>query len=144
MIIKCGVVRLSADAVIPEYSRDGDACFDITATDCDYLADGTWLCHTGLAFNIPDGYYMEIYSRSGHGFKHNVRLANCVGIIDQNFKGELMVKLTYDDPDSDYIPMPGHRIAQGIIKPVMRVEFTEDTDLSDSNRGSDGFGSSGH
>ena len=140
--VNCGVVLLNDQAVVPAYSRDGDACFDISASAVIFNGDDTVTCHTGLAFNIPEGWYMEVFSRSGHGFKHNTRLANCVAIIDQNYKGELIVKLSADR-GLDFIPEPEHRIAQGILKQRTKVKFIIENESTKSERGSDGFGSSG-
>lgn len=90
---------------------------------------------------------MLVFSRSGHGFKHDIRLANCTGIIDATFRGEVMVKLTCDAPDDDASPPykvnPGDRIAQAMIIPVERVAFTVVDELSETERGAGGLGSSG-
>jgi dUTP pyrophosphatase len=105
------------------------------------------VCGTGLAFDIPPGHVMLVFSRSGHGFKHDIRLANCTGIIDATYRGEVMVKLTCDAPDDDVSPPykvnPGDRIAQAMVLPVARVLFTVVDELSETERGAGGFGSSG-
>ena len=85
---------------------------------------------------------MLIYSRSGHGFKNDVRLANCVGVIDADYRGELMVKLTGDTYGQLTIK-PGDRIAQAMLVPVMKVHFKEVQELSETVRGAGGFGSTG-
>ncbi|MGN6704385.1 MAG: dUTP diphosphatase, partial [Burkholderiaceae bacterium] len=73
-------------AKLPEYATPGSACFDLfaacTVVDVDFCA----LIDTGLEFAVPDGHVMMIYSRSGHGFKHGVRLSNCVGVIDSDYR----------------------------------------------------------
>jgi dUTP pyrophosphatase len=88
-----------------------------------------------------------VYSRSGHGFKANTRLANCVGVIDCGYTGEVMVKLTMDDQflenELDLLVKPGDRIAQAMLIPVPRVEFEVVEQLSFSERGVGGFGSTG-
>ena len=86
---------------------------------------------------------MLVYSRSGHGFKHDTRLANCVGVIDSDYRGELMVKLTYDGAEDGPFIEPGDRIAQAMIVPVSQVSFDVVDELSDTVRGSGGFGSTG-
>ena len=99
---------------------------------------------TGLAFEIPDGYQIMIFSRSGHGFNHDSRLSNCVGIIDQDYKGEVKVRLSVDYPTKDLIIKHGDRIAQAQLVPVTKAAFHEVSELSDSERGTGGFGSTGH
>lgn len=85
---------------------------------------------------------MMVYSRSGHGFKSDVRLANCVGVIDSDYRGEVKVKLTNDG--NEYMQVnEGDRIAQAMIIPVEQVKFIEVAELSDTERGTGGFGSTG-
>lgn len=86
---------------------------------------------------------MMVYSRSGHGFKSDTRLANCVGVIDSDYRGELMVKLTYDGNECGELIQPGDRIAQAMIIPVEQVQFELADELSDTERGTGGFGSTG-
>lgn len=135
-------------AIIPQYATDGSACFDLHA----YIADGPEsvtdkypsLISTGLKFEIPEGHVMMIYSRSGHGFNHDVRLANCVGVIDSDYRGEVKVKLTNDSESYDGLWVAhGDRIAQAMIIPVQQVKFEEVSELSDTERGTGGFGSTG-
>jgi dUTP pyrophosphatase len=143
------VQRLTQTATLPTYGSDGAACFDLHADTIPGAPLGTALpagssldVGTGLAFEIPPGFCMRIYSRSGHGFKHGVRLANCVGVIDSDYRGEVRVKLTHDG-HRDLPVRRGDRIAQAEICPVFRVEFDEAETLSDTDRGSNGFGSTG-
>ena len=89
---------------------------------------------------------MLVFSRSGHGFNHAVRLANSVGVIDSDYRGEVKVKLACDDCPDDEPPLkinPGDRIAQAMVLPIPRVEFEEVTELSATARGQGGFGSTG-
>lgn len=151
-MIKVKIKKLHPDAIIPTYGTDGAACFDLYALKVDGLSiignvindDSPVICSTGLSFEIPPGYAMMVYSRSGHGFKQDIRLANCVGVIDSDYRGEVMVKLTCDLfkelPD---IIEPGDRVAQAMIIPVDRVEFEAVVELSDTERGAGGFGSTG-
>ncbi len=102
--------------------------------------------NTGLAFEVPEGYVMMVYSRSGHGFKNGVRLANCVGVIDSDYRGELLVKLTKDVTSFNSNPFPiknGDRIAQAMLIPVPQVTFTQVSELSETKRGDGGGGSTG-
>jgi dUTP pyrophosphatase len=132
--VKIKIKKLSQEAVIPTYSRVGDAGMDITATSVAY----------GLAIEIPEGYVGMLFPRSSI-HKKNQRLSNCVGVLDSNYRGE--VKAIFDEIGQ--IPQPsanlywkGDRIMQLIILPIPHVEFEEVTELSDSNRGNNGFGSS--
>lgn len=142
------VQRLSPDVQMPEYATDGSACFDIHAYmpyNCQPIT--IWdsgIINTGLAFEVPEGHVMLVYSRSGQGFKHNVRLANCVAVIDSDYRGELMIKLTNDSPNNDYFEFKhGDRIAQAMIVPIPKVELLEVKELSNTARGTGGLGSTG-
>lgn len=145
--MKLKIKKLHPDAVVPQYATDGSACFDLHAV----IKTGELACvmpdiprvfETGLAFEIPEGHAMLIFSRSGHGFKNDVRLANCVGVIDSDYRGEVAVKLT-SDTGKGLTVWRGDRIAQAMVIPVDRVEFEEVVELSDTERGSGGFGSTG-
>jgi len=88
MMINLKVKRLTDTAKLPTYAHDGDACFDLYADDVNETHGGTvFTCDTGLSVEVPQGYAMMIYSRSGHGFKNNMRLANCVGVLDSGYRG---------------------------------------------------------
>ena len=142
--MKVKVKRLYDSAALPTYATDGSGCFDIYTMlngDTDYNEPHTY--STGLAFEIPEDHVMLIFSRSGHGFKNDVRLSNCVGVIDSDYRGELKVKLTCDKIGWGLEVNAGDRIAQGMIIPVAKVSFEEVSDLSDTERGTKGFGSSG-
>ena len=134
------IKKLHPDAVLPTYATPGAACFDLYASSI----QRNDVFGTGIAVEVPPGYAMKVYSRSGHGFKYGARLANCVGIIDSDFRGEVMVKLAFDN---DRLPLPtirvGDRIAQAMIEPAPQVEFVEVDELSDTERGTGGFGSTG-
>lgn len=141
------VKKLTNDAILPTYATDGSACFDIyTSSSGDVFESETF--ETGLSFEIPNDHLMLVFSRSGHGFKNDVRLANCVGVIDSDYRGELKVKLTNDNPNKysrlNWMTVEkGDRIAQGIVLPYERVQFNEVEELSESVRGKNGFGSTG-
>lgn len=142
---KLKVKRLTDTAKLPTYAyaRDGNVCFDLYVDDVNETHGGkVFTCDTGLSVEVPQGYAMMIYSRSGHGFKNNMRLANCVGVLDSGYRGPVMVKLTCDR-QIQYVPKVGDRIAQAMLIPVPVVTFEEVTELSDSERGEGGFGSSG-
>lgn len=129
--------RVHEDAQPPFYASEGAAAFDLVAVSRDGNVFGT-----GLAFDIPEGYALFIFSRSGHGFKHNTRLSNCVGLVDADFVGEVKVKLTRDDDKPLNVEI-GDRIAQAVLMPAPQVELVETTKLKETNRGEKGFGSTG-
>lgn len=129
--------RVHEDAQPPFYASEGAAAFDLVAVSRDGNVFGT-----GLAFDIPEGYALFIFSRSGHGFKHNTRLANAVGVIDADYTGEVKVKLTRDDDEPLSVEI-GDRIAQAVLMPAPQVELVETTQLKETNRGEKGFGSTG-
>jgi dUTP pyrophosphatase len=140
------IKKLHPDAIIPQYQTDGAACFDLHAiTDfqtvfvCSEVAK---TFRTGLAFEVPVGQVLLIFSRSGHGFRNDTRLANCVGVIDSDYRGEVQVRLKCDG--MSYLEVKqGDRIAQAMLVQVPRVELVEVEELSDTARGASGFGSTG-
>lgn len=150
------IKKLHPDAKTPVYATAGAGCFDLHALDVDgYYILGSnvhqgspIVCRTGLAFEIPPGWVMLIFSRSGHGFNNDTRLANCVGVIDSDYRGEVRVKLTSDDfsEDDRKLPLfvkPGDRIAQAMLERAERVTFNVVEALSPTERGEGGFGSTG-
>lgn len=137
------IVKTHPDAVIPQYATSGAACFDISSVaGGEVPAKQSYTFDTGLQFEIPDEHVMMVYSRSGHGFKHGVRLINCVGVLDSDYRGNLFVKLS-NDSDLSFTVTAGDRIAQAMIIPVFTVGFTVCDELSDTARGAGGFGSTG-
>lgn len=138
------VKKLKDNAQVPTYATGGSACFDIYAClDSPMVVTIGTKISTGLAFEIPEGHVMLVYSRSGHGFKNGVRLSNCVGVIDSDYRGELMVALTRDDTRDSFIVNTGDRIAQGMIVPTYMVNFVLVDILKETDRGNSGFGSTG-
>ena len=142
MILK--IKKLHEDAKIPHYATSGAACFDLSAIESSNVEScDNATFSTGLAFEVPEGYVLLIYSRSGHGFKNDIRLANCTGVIDSDYRGEVKVKLT-NDGAIGYKINAGDRIAQAMLIPVPKVELMAVTELSDTERGTGGFGSTGN
>lgn len=142
--MKLKVKLISQNARMPIFSTEGAACFDLytTSTQQNTVTSMTpVVLGTGLAFEMPTDHVMLVFSRSGHGFKNDVRLANCVGVIDSDFRGELKVKLSSDG--MPYTVAPGERIAQAMIIKKPSVVFEQVEELSDTNRGKAGFGSTG-
>lgn len=129
-------------ARMPVYATEGAAAFDFFAAETGTVHSGNPLIiNTGIRIEIPKGYCLKIYSRSGHGFNKDIRLANCVGIIDSDYRGDIKVKLTPDSPKAHLSVMAGDRIAQGVIERCELWEFEEVLQLSETERGAGGFGS---
>jgi dUTP pyrophosphatase len=134
---------LNENAKVPTYATVGAACFDIYAAEGNDILGGEQAAiSTGLAFDLPEGKALMVYSRSGHGFKHGVRLGNVVGVIDSDYRGELKICLR-NDGGSIFSVRAGDRIAQGMIIDVERYEFESVEELSETVRGDGGFGSTG-
>lgn len=141
--------RIRSNAILPAYATSGAACFDLHAC----FDDPTWevelkqgnriIIDTGLAFEIPDGWCMKVFSRSGHGFNSSVRLLNSVGIIDSDYRGEVKVGLDMALNGRSLVIRDGDRIAQAMIVPIQRCAFHSADELSKTERGSGGFGSTG-
>ena len=133
------------DAQVPSYATGGASAFDFYA-----IEDGAVRPHrplvfrTGVVMEIPEHTVLLLFSRSGHGFKLDVRLANCVGVIDHDFRGEIKIKLT-SDIDTNLHIRPGDRIAQGIWMAAPRVKFLQCgiDGLTSTDRGEGGFGHTG-
>lgn len=137
------IKKLHKDAIIPTYATPGSACFDIYALSNGFVSpNNPATIQTGLAFEIPENHVMLVFSRSGHGFKNGVRLANCAGVIDSDYRGELLVKLASNGAGCLDVAY-GERIAQAMIIPYEQVSFELVDGLSSTGRGTGGFGSSG-
>lgn len=187
------IKRVHPNAVIPKYATNGASGFDLVAVEDVIIAPGeTKLVRTGLAFEIPPGYEMQIRPRSGVTLKTKLRVGNAPGTIDSDFRGEVAVIVDNAAPlrynplcdlertskyrtidgaevetecvevcvssygnrdyyekrprtvlEGTYIIRAGDRIAQGVIAPIVRAEFTEADELSDTQRGAGGFGHTG-
>lgn len=138
-----GVKKLNPLARLPEYATEGSACFDIYGIESSYDEKINALIYsTGLAFDIPKGKALMIYSRSGHGFNKDVRLSNCVGVIDSDYTDEVKVKLVCDRPTGEYPAIDeGTAIAQGMIVDAPQLEIIEIQTMKVTARGGNGFGS---
>lgn len=133
--------KLNDAAVIPAYSRDGDVGLDLTATSKYENGQRQLVFGFGLAVEIPPGHYGLIAPRSSI-YKTGLRLSNSIGILDENFRGEIKAIFDIVKP-SPLTYNAGDRIAQLIIMPYPKIEPVEADELSDTNRGTNGFGSSG-
>lgn len=138
------IKKLHTNAKLPVYGSKGAACFDLHANLQDSVVvtrNTPAIIPTGLAFEIPTGFVMLVFSRSGHGFKNDVRLSNGTGVIDSDYRGELLIKLAADQ--GPFTVFPGDRIAQAMLIPIPYVVFEEVQELSSTERGSGGLGSTG-
>ena len=170
--MKVRIKRLHPNSVIPTYAKEGDAGLDLTAVDKYFDIDGNVVYHTGLAVEIPEGYVGLLFPRSSI-CKEDLSLCNSVGVIDSNYRGEIIVKfkptpmfeiaeesqIEKDKFESyerigvaesagnmDTLNMHykvGQRIAQLIIMPYPQIEFEEVKELTKTKRGDGGFGSTG-
>lgn len=159
------IKKLHTDAVIPTKAHADDAGFDLTAVSYEVDKDGNHVYHTGLAFEIPKGYVGLLFPRSSNA-KKDLILSNSVGVLDSCYRGEVTFKfkpsLKHDLLEIDYdtapYPIPNYgttydkcpkvyhkndRIGQLIIIPYPEIEFKEVDELSETDRGSGGYGSSG-
>ena len=133
-------------AKVPTRGSEYAAGYDLyAATDepMNILAHTTQLVKTGLAFELPDGYFGAIFARSGLASKKGLRPANCVGVVDSDYRGEVMVAL-HNDTDNDVTIDAGERIAQLVLMPYVNMTFEEAEELDNTQRGEGGFGSTGN
>ena len=130
---------------LPEYATSGRSGFDFKAD-----IDEPWVLHpgetllvpTGLIFAVPKGYELQVRARSGLALKHNIGLMNGIGTIDSDFRSPVGIIL-HNYGTENFVINPGDRIAQGVICPVIQVEFAEVLKLDETKRGTGGFGSTG-
>lgn len=139
--MKIKIKKLDPAAVMPKRGTADSAGWDLTALTVNEDASGLPVLHfgTGLAFEIPKGYAGFIFPRSSC-YKYGMDLTNCVGVIDSDYRGE--VKAVFMDYYGQGYKK-GDRIAQMIIMPVPEIEFEEADHLSDTGRGTGGYGSTG-
>lgn len=148
------IQKLRPEAVLPQYATAGSAGLDLRACldapltlkpQAPGAVQGQWTCAkvpTGLAMAIPEGYVGLIFARSGLATKHGLTPANCVGVIDSDYRGEIVVALVNLGAE-DYVIQPGERIAQMVIVPCAQPTLTQADSLSQTDRGAGGFGSTG-
>lgn len=149
--MKVKIKKLSENAVMPSKAHPTDAGFDLTATSVEVDDYGNAVYHTGLAFEIPEGYAGFLFPRSSNA-KKDLTLTNSVGVIDSHYRGEVTMKFK---PVPSYKKKPidrvydknmyslGDRIGQLVIMPIPEIEFEEADELSETDRGEGGYGSSG-
>lgn len=140
------IVRLRPDAVLPSYQTRGAAAMDIAAAldEPVTLAPGErTVIPTGFAIELPSGYEAQIRARSGLSLKHGITLANAVGTIDADYRGEVGVVLANISPEP-FVIEPGMRIAQMVVARYEQVNWQEVEALTDTERGAGGYGSTKH
>ncbi len=141
--MKVAVKKLHPDAVLPTLGSQFAAGADLySIEECEIGAGETVLVHTGLAMEIPVGYGGFIFARSGLATKRALAPANKVGVIDADYRGEIMVALHNHGTLTQTIEK-GERVAQLVLLPFLAAEYFEADELSDTARGDGGFGSSG-
>ncbi len=152
------IKKLHPNATVPKYAKHGDAGMDLTATSKTHDNNGNTVYGTGLAFEIPEGYFGLLVPRSSNA-KTDLRLTNSAGILDSGYRGEVMFKFRNDNfsnlnPylmnllhngeigfNNEYVI--GDRVGQIVILPYPKIEFIEVDELSETERGDGGYGSSG-
>lgn len=164
------IAKFKDDAIIPNYATLGSACFDLVAIeDIIIPPSATAIIPTGLVVEVPEGYKLSIYARSGISAKYPLIIGNGVGQVDSDYRGEVGViiknigvfspypvnfaitlegkpmEIDRNVPVGSFIIRKGDRIAQGAIEVALQAEFTEidATKVSETERGTGGFGSSG-
>ncbi len=145
MIPKIAVKKLDDRATLPTYGSEFSAGADLYALtdgEVEILPNETKLIRTGLAMEIPEGYAGLIYARSGLATKRGLAPANKVGVVDADYRGEVMVALHNHSASAQTIAS-GERIAQLVVTPFLKVVYEEAEELSETVRGVGGFGSTG-
>ena len=143
--MKINIKKLNNNAKIPTRGSAEAAGYDLYACiekPITIPAHSTEKIGTGLAIEIPGGYFGAIFARSGLATKEGLRPANCVGCCDSDYRGEYIVALHNDTNEAKLI-MPDERIAQLVVMPYLAVEFNEADELPNTDRGEGGFGSTG-
>lgn len=136
---------LKKGVTAPEYATKGSAGMDLSAALDNPVvlkSGGRALIPTGIALKIPEGYGGFVFPRSGLSHKKGISMSNCVGVIDSDYTGEIMVSL-HNIAGHDYTVNPGDRVAQLVFMPVAFARLIETDELDKTERGIGGFGSTG-
>ena len=145
MRTKVRIKKLNENAVIPKYGSEyaaGAGLYACMGGETVIPAGATVMIKTGIALEVPVGYAGLIYARSGLASKRGLAPANKVGVVDSDYRGEIMVAL-HNHSDVDAVIEDRERVAQFVITPVLTVDFEEVDELDDTDRGAGGFGSTG-
>lgn len=144
--MKIKIKKLNENAITPTRGSNQAAGYDLYACITSPIVitpHSTVKIGTGLAMELPDGYFGAIFARSGLATKEGLRPANCVAVIDPDYRGEWIIPL-HNDSDIPQTISPFERIAQLVVMPYLSIEFEEVDELSDTDRGIGGFGSTGN
>ena len=144
-MIRIDIKKLNDRALLPTRGSEQAAGWDLYSNNEEAIhieAHGTVMIGTGISMAIPEGYFGAVYARSGLATKQGLRPANCVGVIDSDYRGELIVSI-HNDTNECKIINPMERIAQIVIMPYLAVEYNEKDILDETGRGKNGFGSTG-
>ena len=144
-MIKLKVKKMRAGASLPQYQSAGAAGFDLCAcieAPQTLKAGEIAAFPTGISVELPEGYEIQVRSRSGLAFKNYIGLLNGVGTVDADYRGEIQVLLK-NYSEKDFIVEPNMRIAQGVVAKVEQIEWIEADELSKTQRAESGFGSTG-
>ena len=135
--------KLDKYATTPTRGSEHAAGYDLySIEDCAINAGETVKVRTGIAVEIPEGYFGGIFARSGLATNRGLRPANCVGVVDSDYRGEVIVALHNDTDHTEGVHI-GDRIAQRIVMPYIDANLEEVDDLHETDRGNGGFGSTG-
>ena len=138
------VKKLSPEAILPSYAREGDAGLDLYALKQMVIEPGkSALVPTGIAIELPSGTEAQVRPRSGLALKHGLSVLNTPGTVDEGYRGEVGVILI-NHGTSAFTIERGMKIAQMVVSPRLQVAVVEVAELSDTQRGAGGFGSTGH
>lgn len=146
--MQINIKKVEPDAIVPSRGSSYAAGYDLYAyfkapfSGAEIQPGETVKIGTGICAEIPEGYFGAIFARSGLATKQGLRPANCVGVVDSDYRGEIVVALHNDSSEKKLVP-EGERIAQLVIIPFLPVEFNVADELSDTARGVGGFGSTG-
>lgn len=142
-VFKVGLKKVRRTAIAPVRGSEQAAGYDLHADrDVEIPPHETVMIKSGLSMEIPDGFFGMVCSRSGLSTKYGLRLANCVGIIDSDYRGEICMPIYNDSGVTRYIK-EGDRVAQILLVPYIAADFTLKDDLSETGRGKNGLGSTG-
>jgi dUTP pyrophosphatase len=142
--VRLQIKRLDPDLPLPSYARAGDAGLDLLAAEDVTLGPGErHAVSTGIALAIPEGFAGFVHARSGRALKEGLALANAPGLIDSGYRGQVKVIVVNLDPTEKIVVKRGEKIAQLVIQPVEHATIEAVDELSDSERGDGGFGSTG-
>ena len=143
MSVQVLITRLDKSVPLPSYAKPGDAGMDLVAVSVSWDdRSGIVTYDTGLSIEIPEGYVGLLFPRSSVS-KTPLQLTNCVGVIDSGYRGSMMFKYRCLNEEDDRYYRVGDRVGQIIIMPYPHIEFEEVEELSDTERGEGGFGSTG-